>query len=51
VDGELYRLSDPAPTLASLDEYEGATFRRVLIKAIGPTGRPTQCWAYLYMGR
>jgi gamma-glutamylcyclotransferase (GGCT)/AIG2-like uncharacterized protein YtfP len=51
VDGELYRLSDPAPTLASLDEYEGATFRRVLIKAIGPTGRPTQCWAYLYMSR
>jgi gamma-glutamylcyclotransferase (GGCT)/AIG2-like uncharacterized protein YtfP len=51
IDGELYRLSDAAPILASLDEYEGATFRRVLMKAIGPTGRPTRCWAYLYMGR
>lgn len=51
VDGELYRISDPAPILASLDEYEGSTFRRVLMKAVGPTGRPTQCWTYLYVGR
>ena len=51
VNGELFRLTDPGPMLASLDEYEGATFRRVLVKAVGPTGRPARCWTYLYVGR
>ncbi len=31
VHGELYRLRDPAATLAILDEYEGAEYERVLI--------------------
>jgi gamma-glutamylcyclotransferase (GGCT)/AIG2-like uncharacterized protein YtfP len=31
VHGELYRLLDPAATLALLDEYEGAEYERVLV--------------------
>lgn len=31
VHGELYRLLDPAATLAILDEYEGAEYERVLV--------------------
>jgi gamma-glutamylcyclotransferase (GGCT)/AIG2-like uncharacterized protein YtfP len=31
VQGELYCLVDPARTLAALDRYEGAQYRRVLI--------------------
>jgi len=31
VHGELYRLCDPAATLAILDEYEGPEYERVLV--------------------
>lgn len=31
VQGELYRLNDPAATLKALDEYEGPEFERVIV--------------------
>lgn len=54
VQGELYRLLDPAATLAALDGYEGVEFERVLVKAdtsVGPAGTSacaTAAWIYLY---
>jgi gamma-glutamylcyclotransferase (GGCT)/AIG2-like uncharacterized protein YtfP len=39
VQGELYRLSQPAATLKALDEYEGPEFERVIIKG---------AWIYQY---
>lgn len=39
VQGELYRLHDPAQTLSALDEYEGEEFERVLIDG---------AWIYRY---
>lgn len=35
VHGELFRLHDPEPTLAALDEYEGEDFERVEIAVDG----------------
>jgi gamma-glutamylcyclotransferase (GGCT)/AIG2-like uncharacterized protein YtfP len=32
VQGELYRLNNPASTLAALDEYEGEGYERVRVK-------------------
>jgi gamma-glutamylcyclotransferase (GGCT)/AIG2-like uncharacterized protein YtfP len=33
VQGELYRLIQPAATLKALDEYEGPEFERVIVRA------------------
>ena len=45
VCGEVYRLTDPAATLAHLDEYEGAEYRRVSIQLSTPT---LEAWVYEY---
>jgi gamma-glutamylcyclotransferase (GGCT)/AIG2-like uncharacterized protein YtfP len=39
VQGEMYRLNDPEPTLEALDEYEDAEFERVVLNG---------AWIYLY---
>jgi gamma-glutamylcyclotransferase (GGCT)/AIG2-like uncharacterized protein YtfP len=45
--GEVWRLRDPERTLAMLDEYEGARYRRVLT----PTSIPgVEAWIYAYTG-
>ena len=44
VRGELYRLHDPARTLAALDDYEGEEYRRVAVKV--STGE--SAWIYQY---
>jgi gamma-glutamylcyclotransferase (GGCT)/AIG2-like uncharacterized protein YtfP len=41
VHGELWRLRDPAKTLAALDEYEGGTYLRELID---------DAWIYVHRG-
>ena len=51
VDGELYRLRDPESQLALLDEYEGAAYRRTIVKATASTGKFIRCWSYLYRFR
>ena len=51
VDGEIYRLRDPEYQLASLDEYEGAAYRRAIVKATTSTGKFIRCWSYLYRFR
>ena len=52
VQGELYRLvdADPAALLASLDRYEGRSFRRVVREALPASGDPVRAWVYLYTG-
>lgn len=59
VHGELYRLTDPAKTLAWLDEYEGVVpgrssaaacdeYSRVERLAVCADGKTSLTWAYLY---
>ncbi|HKD06239.1 MAG TPA: gamma-glutamylcyclotransferase family protein [Bryobacteraceae bacterium] len=43
VHGELYRMHDPAATLAALDDYEGADFERTEV-----TVRGAGAWIYRY---
>ena len=55
VVGDLYRLSDPVPTLAWLDDYEECSpafpqpweFRRALIPVVTRQGL-VDAWTYLY---
>jgi pyruvate carboxylase len=47
VHGELWRLADPEPTLAALDEYEGPDYSRVIAGLETP---PMSAWIYLYNG-
>lgn len=55
VAGDLYRLSDPVPTLAWLDDYEECSlafpqpweFRRALIPVVTRQG-VVDAWTYLY---
>ena len=46
VHGELYRLHDPARTLAALDDYEGEEYRRVAI----PVSTGESAWIYRFEG-
>ncbi len=48
VTGEIYRLREPALTLAELDEYEGAEYQRVLTDARLDSGQTTRVWVYVY---
>jgi len=57
VIGELFELRDPAPTLATLDEYEGCNrvdqppeFVRVLTTATMVGGVTLSSWVYIYKG-
>ena len=47
VTGELYRLRQPARTLAVLDEWE-ENYRRELCRARLDSGRTIQAWVYMY---
>jgi gamma-glutamylcyclotransferase (GGCT)/AIG2-like uncharacterized protein YtfP len=47
VIGELWRLHDPEPTLAELDDYEGAAYSRVIADLETPRGN---AWIYRYDG-
>jgi gamma-glutamylcyclotransferase (GGCT)/AIG2-like uncharacterized protein YtfP len=47
VTGELYRLRQPARTLAVLDAWE-ANYRRELRRARLDSGRAFQAWVYVY---
>jgi gamma-glutamylcyclotransferase (GGCT)/AIG2-like uncharacterized protein YtfP len=51
VEGQVYCLRDPEKQLTWLDEYEGAAYRRTMLRAITSTGRAIRCWAYLYRFR
>jgi gamma-glutamylcyclotransferase (GGCT)/AIG2-like uncharacterized protein YtfP len=51
VNGQVYCLRDPEKQLAWLDDYEGAAYRRTMLRAITSTGRTIRCWAYLYRFR
>jgi gamma-glutamylcyclotransferase (GGCT)/AIG2-like uncharacterized protein YtfP len=51
VFGEIYRLEDPEKLLATLDEYEGPEFERVMVKAQLNSGRKRKAWVYLYRGK
>jgi gamma-glutamylcyclotransferase (GGCT)/AIG2-like uncharacterized protein YtfP len=55
VIGELYDLRDPAPMLATLDEYEGGNpvdqspeFQRVITTALLEGGAALPAWVYVY---
>jgi gamma-glutamylcyclotransferase (GGCT)/AIG2-like uncharacterized protein YtfP len=48
VTGEIYRLREPAATLADLDVYEGTEYERVLVDARLDSGRTTRAWVYVY---
>lgn len=41
VHGELWRLRDPATTLAALDDYEGSDYSRIVVNG---------AWIYAYTG-
>lgn len=47
VHGEVYRLRDPAATLAVLDEYEDAAFERREVDVLA-NGETIRAWIYLY---
>jgi gamma-glutamylcyclotransferase (GGCT)/AIG2-like uncharacterized protein YtfP len=48
VSGEVFRLRKPADTLAVLDAYEAADYRRVVRRVILTEGRVVGCWVYLF---
>jgi len=48
VVGEVYQLRHGAPTLATLDQYEGAEFTRVTATVFPETGEPLAAWVYVY---
>lgn len=48
VDGEIFRIRDPKRLFALLDQYEGADYRRIIVKASTDSGKFIRCWAYLY---
>jgi len=59
VNGEIYRLADPAMSLAWLDEYEGiapgtasvaepSMYARVVSPAQTSIGTTVDCWVYVY---
>lgn len=47
VHGELWRLADPAPVLAALDDYEGLEYSREVARLEDPR---ISAWVYLYNG-
>jgi gamma-glutamylcyclotransferase (GGCT)/AIG2-like uncharacterized protein YtfP len=53
VQGDLYELTDPEPTLADLDRYEidaSALFERSLVPAVRDTQEQVSAWVYFYRG-
>jgi gamma-glutamylcyclotransferase (GGCT)/AIG2-like uncharacterized protein YtfP len=44
----LWRLLDPEPTLAALDEYEGPQYPRAVVKVA--EGAASEAWIYVYSG-
>jgi gamma-glutamylcyclotransferase (GGCT)/AIG2-like uncharacterized protein YtfP len=48
VVGEVYRMDDPAATLALLDAYEGDQFERQLVTVTIDDGRTFDAWVYVY---
>jgi gamma-glutamylcyclotransferase (GGCT)/AIG2-like uncharacterized protein YtfP len=48
VEGEVFRLPRPAGTLAALDAYEAAEYRRVLRTVTLEDSRQVRCWVYLF---
>ena len=49
VTGEVFRLRQPIPLLAALDEYEGLHhYARELHTATLANGRRLRCWVYMY---
>ena len=49
VQGEAFRLTEPAALLAKLDAYEGPQFRRAPQRVYLASGRRL-AWVYLYRG-
>jgi gamma-glutamylcyclotransferase (GGCT)/AIG2-like uncharacterized protein YtfP len=50
VSGELYHLEDPT-ILATLDDYEGSEFERILTKVSLDDGRELETWVYVFRGK
>jgi gamma-glutamylcyclotransferase (GGCT)/AIG2-like uncharacterized protein YtfP len=48
VIGELYRLHDPAQTLAILDDYEGPPYTRVTAPVRTELAEAIDAWVYIY---
>jgi gamma-glutamylcyclotransferase (GGCT)/AIG2-like uncharacterized protein YtfP len=48
VQGEIYRLREPARTLRMLDAYEDKAFRRARATIRRADGLAIRCWIYLY---
>jgi len=48
VIGEIYRLHDPAETLAILDDYEGAPYTRVAAQVRAEFAETVDVWVYTY---
>jgi len=58
VRGDLYRVNDPEPVLARIDEIEGATalsgqpdaalYTRIVVPVTLENGDVTEAWAYFY---
>jgi gamma-glutamylcyclotransferase (GGCT)/AIG2-like uncharacterized protein YtfP len=51
VEGELYRLRNPAKILMELDRWEGPQYERVFTTAHFMNAAPRACWVYLYLAR
>lgn len=51
VEGEIYELKEPLPTLAALDAYEGPGYQRRLLPALfKDQGFEIECWAWVWTG-
>jgi gamma-glutamylcyclotransferase (GGCT)/AIG2-like uncharacterized protein YtfP len=51
VRGEVFRLDQPAKTLAALDAYEGPRFERTIARVQVVSGVQLDAWAYFYRGK
>jgi gamma-glutamylcyclotransferase (GGCT)/AIG2-like uncharacterized protein YtfP len=58
IQGEVYQIAHPTPTLAILDEYEGCIalppsvpeYERIVVPAILSNNHPASVWFYQYLG-
>lgn len=48
VQGEVFRLRTPVPTLQKLDAYEAQEYRRVRRLATLEGGHAVRCWVYIF---
>ena len=49
VEGEVYEITAPANLFKQFDYYESPDYQREIRPATLSTGRPVDCWVYLYV--